>query len=608
MFVFDNGLNKVDVRKDKNHTNLPNELMTETNKELLHKSDDSLPNELCLLPTKIESSIRKQALKFGVNTKQNKTIRQNNKHICLGNSLRNTSGISNDEIIPLLDEDIGDHLYEAVINQSKPEIAAKHKMIHHRMQYAHKSVSELIREHHFSDDLFSLEWWTRSKKKESPFHELNLQKGDSATSANSCTLIVEIVKCNNLPVRKLSSLGYSFYFIDDEHVPGFSRRYSRAICRSVISECKSKNIAEYCPSSLESIQEHIHINIYDHVIIEKQSPDYRQPSTRIKHYEERWLGGIALPFSTVYMNGLVEAHVQVGVPVIHLGYQNASISYSTFFQVFFFQLYLKICVFVQHSNILLFVFARFIDRWCEELRAKYPGIRSRTLELFVPDKNNEPVLITKFVRSLEPPMKVAPDIFIRFVSSIPFQDDIHFIPGARDVWTTCSEFLELGYGDWEEHALLLANFFLWYEQQNPSSGWQTFLAVGKGMPEGNTVYVLRRNIVLKTFGAQIDRVVLVNAVTGRAFTVPEVKGTTRLCPLNDISLVFNSEQIWVNIQSTDILPCDEKFSYQLENESKWKPLFNDKENMQHITKSSKTILYRACNCQLWSTYRLRDKH
>ena len=49
------------------------------------------------------------------------------------------------------------------------------------------------------------------------------------------------------------------------------------------------------------------------------------------------------------------------------------------------------------------------------------------------------------------------------------------------MWTTCNEFIEMGAGDWEEHAILLANYLLWMES-NAGSGspvaegqWRTYV-------------------------------------------------------------------------------------------------------------------------------------
>jgi coiled-coil and C2 domain-containing protein 2A len=47
----------------------------------------------------------------------------------------------------------------------------------------------------------------------------------------------------------------------------------------------------------------------------------------------------------------------------------------------------------------------------------------------------------------------------RFVSMIPFINDLKHFKDLPDMYTNCQEFLDLGGGDSEEHAILLANFF-----------------------------------------------------------------------------------------------------------------------------------------------------
>ena len=44
---------------------------------------------------------------------------------------------------------------------------------------------------------------------------------------------------------------------------------------------------------------------------------------------------------------------------------------------------------------------------------------------------------------------------------------------AADLWCTSQEFLDLGYGDWEEHAVLLANYFMWLANDR----WETMLVL-----------------------------------------------------------------------------------------------------------------------------------
>lgn len=104
---------------------------------------------------------------------------------------------------------------------------------------------------------------------------------------------------------------------------------------------------------------------------------------------------------------------------------------------------------------------------------------------------------------METPEKVA-----RFVSLIPFLPDWETFVGdtgtalycergcaamltcacRTDLWCTSQEFLDLGYGDWEEHAVLLANYFMYLSQDR----WETMLLLGQAIPEGDTIYVVRR--------------------------------------------------------------------------------------------------------------------
>lgn len=88
--------------------------------------------------------------------------------------------------------------------------------------------------------------------------------------------------------------------------------------------------------------------------------------------------------------------------------------------------------------------------------------------------------------------------------------------GATDLWLSPQEFLELRCSDWEEHAILLTNYFnkidsFMYEKQHhpqqqqqravPStpSGWmgvvcpiQSYVVIGQGVPQGEAAYVMRQ--------------------------------------------------------------------------------------------------------------------
>ena len=93
------------------------------------------------------------------------------------------------------------------------------------------------------------------------------------------------------------------------------------------------------------------------------------------------------------------------------------------------------------------------------------------------------------------------ELLAHYVSLIPFLPDAITFSGDCDIWTTSEvdthththththslslslffqQFLHMLAGDEEEHAILLTNYFL-------HCGWQAWLVLGNGIPEGTYV-------------------------------------------------------------------------------------------------------------------------
>jgi len=219
-------------------------------------------------------------------------------------------------------------------------------------------------------------------------------------------------------------------------------------------------------------------------------------------------------------------------------------------------------------------FYRYCIEWSKSVHSEHTVPSDRLIEIFASNSRNEPDLVCRYLRSVEPPMAVAPEIFMRFVSCIPFKEDIHLIPGARDVWMSNIDFVALGSGDGEEHSNLLCCYFMWFDAQNPSSGWSTFMAMGRGIPDGNnTMFVVRRNATLKhSGGVSVQNVILYDASNCRSYSVPEQNQAIPLCNLVDISIVYDSQQIYANLQH-QVHPSSVLFNWEFENKIMWKPLF-----------------------------------
>ena len=48
-------------------------------------------------------------------------------------------------------------------------------------------------------------------------------------------------------------------------------------------------------------------------------------------------------------------------------------------------------------------------------------------------------------------------------------------------------------GDFEEHAALLCNYFIYIDKTLKNSNFRSYIILGHAVPEGETYYVLRRD-------------------------------------------------------------------------------------------------------------------
>lgn len=123
--------------------------------------------------------------------------------------------------------------------------------------------------------------------------------------------------------------------------------------------------------------------------------------------------------------------------------------------------------------------------------------------MFGEDLNGRSILLCRYLRSLKPPkelcdLDVGTDKFAiekcaRFVSMIPFLMDLQLFEQLPDMYCNCQEFLDLGGGDFEEHAILLANFFQYIDDKQSPGKYKSYLVYGYAMPEGKNVYVMRKH-------------------------------------------------------------------------------------------------------------------
>ncbi|KAF1786663.1 CC2D2A, N-terminal, C2 domain [Phytophthora cactorum] len=114
------------------------------------------------------------------------------------------------------------------------------------------------------------------------------------------------------------------------------------------------------------------------------------------------------------------------------------------------------------QDILLLAHAQ---RWVTGVRNAAPAsaARRRNYNVFVRSLSHGATFLPRFLRAQSPPVELQSaslPTLVRYVSLIPFLDDWLAFDGDKDVWSTTQQFLNMGAGDHEEHAVLLANYFI----------------------------------------------------------------------------------------------------------------------------------------------------
>jgi coiled-coil and C2 domain-containing protein 2A len=179
-----------------------------------------------------------------------------------------------------------------------------------------------------------------------------------------------------------------------------------------------------------------------------------------------------------------------------------------------------------------------------------------------------------------------------------------------DCWCTDKQFLDLGFGDYEEHAVLLCNYFNYIDKVK-RTGCKSYLVLGDAHPEGSTTYVIRLNEDNK-------QVELWNAKTGDCFyfdktievnkflclTVSKQYKFTKansetICQLKSIGAIATFDNIYVNIQKESDPGLIE---FDLDNPSNWKPFLTElgkkKYFPQGITTVQEDLEYQQPNEQV----------
>ncbi|XP_048762965.2 coiled-coil and C2 domain-containing protein 2A-like isoform X2 [Ostrea edulis] len=326
---------------------------------------------------------------------------------------------------------------------------------------------------------------------------------------------------------------------------------------------------DYTPANLQTVTDNIYLNLFDQVLIDIQEDDRQRGTTVHQRIEKKWLGGLTIPFSTVYFNGKIEGTFKLNKPPVLLGYTQGpdeeegttpgSHEENTYISIF-----MTIEPPLQPPEAMRERFAttedekllQYAENWEKTLNAKF---KDREYKTTVIDVNGKTVFVTRYFKALEPPQEIFEkadtevkkmEVVARYVSMIPSVSDSVVFPGLCDIWSTCDQFLQMMAGDEEEHAVLLANYFMYMKKT-------TWLIIGKGIPEGPTAYVMTE---------QESDYWIWNAGTGEHFSYRD-----SYCPLQSISCLINAENIWANIQQYE-KPA--QMNFDISQGSSWRPFFS----------------------------------
>ena len=147
------------------------------------------------------------------------------------------------------------------------------------------------------------------------------------------------------------------------------------------------------------------------------------------------------------------------------------------------------------------------NEWIKAYQRQFNS--ERVVKLFLENLDGQSVFVSKYLSPLKPPSEIysgpsdkkAIEKCARFVSLIPYVDDSVLFRDMPNLACSCQEFLDLGMGDTEEHAILLCNYFNYIDRdqgrQNEKGpkNYHSYVIYGEAIPDGDTWYVCRRDCI-----------------------------------------------------------------------------------------------------------------
>lgn len=373
---------------------------------------------------------------------------------------------------------------------------------------------------------------------------------------------------------------------------------------------------DYSTDVIKSVKDILYFDIFDEVTITNVKDDQYLHNLN-QRSEFRWIGGFSIPFSTLYRAGKILGTFAVKTPPINMGYRyRDDQEHST---------RLTVCITLDpplptpdslvdsYSSSEIPALTSYVN-WWTRIILNNPNCKKRIISVMEPNTFGVATLVCRYICPQEPPMRLmfdedfqnekensedeVPQLdrtlnidtlpadkknrlilkLARFVSLIPFVDDIVSFLERTDVWQTSEEFLSDGCGDHEEHANLLCNYFKYFKK----TAW---VMIGRAVPEGETAYVLTeetRDVETRPGKVVSEKYFLLwNPSTGNIYET-----TDPTCPVYEIGCVFDETNVWANIQKSG---KPHRMSFDLMNRSHWQPLFRGNKSRGLLPEGIKTV-------------------
>jgi hypothetical protein len=254
--------------------------------------------------------------------------------------------------------------------------------------------------------------------------------------------------------------------------------------------------------------------------------------------------------------------------------------------------------------------AGYAQRWLLGLRSISANTAERKFTLFGMNSEGLRCLVPRYLTPIKPPPGFTTRrSVIHLCTLFPYISDSQAF-FSMDLWCNVKQTWEIGAGDEEEHGVMLYNYLYYLAHSNDQFGQSSagaggtasksgllgvagggaahtpakevkagtgypsddfvknetvFLVNGRGIPEGDTVYVLLRDTRKRLSDHGPEGFLLINPVTGHMYSAIDEH-----CPLKEVNTVSTPYNIWANIQPD---PRPAHCVYDFLNTNHWRPFF-----------------------------------